>query len=136
MAGVFGSPMILYQQIDFECSLETGRASGELKDSKNMIFVANILLQETNDKKRKNEMQVKFRVFKPTRRYWNDLFQDAAKFATSIGPQHLINISHSCDDIREGVVTVWYWSEGESEEIRARESLADLAEQIDIQTTG
>jgi hypothetical protein len=40
---------------------------------------------------------------------WQDLFQQAADFGTTVGPDRLITISHSEDD-NEGVVTVWYWS--------------------------
>jgi hypothetical protein len=39
---------------------------------------------------------------------WNQLFQEAADFATSIGRDRLIGISHS-EDHNDGVVTVWYW---------------------------
>lgn len=39
---------------------------------------------------------------------WDDLFQKAATFATEVGAQRLISISHSSDN-HDGVVTVWYW---------------------------
>ena len=41
---------------------------------------------------------------------WDELFEEAAEFATSIGPERLVSISHSADRT-EGVVTVWYWGE-------------------------
>ncbi len=52
-------------------------------------------------------MKVNFTVFRGTLKSWNDLFQQAADFATEIGKENLISISHS--DSGEGVVTVWYW---------------------------
>lgn len=51
---------------------------------------------------------VSFRVFTSAMRSWEELFADAATFASSVGRDRLINISHSEDD-NEGVVTVWYW---------------------------
>jgi hypothetical protein len=53
-------------------------------------------------------MEVRFEVFRGVWASWNDLFQQAAEFATQIGRERLISISHSCDN-NEGVVTVWYW---------------------------
>jgi hypothetical protein len=55
-------------------------------------------------------MKVKFEVFRSPYSSWQTLFQKAADFATSIGKENLIGISHSSDQI-DGVVTVWYWSE-------------------------
>ena len=55
-------------------------------------------------------MQVRFKYFNSSISTWDALFGEAAEFASAIGPERLINISHSCDS-REGVVTVWYWSE-------------------------
>jgi hypothetical protein len=53
---------------------------------------------------------VKYRDFRGTMATWDELFEEAAGFATSIGPERLVNISHSADRT-EGVVTVWYWDE-------------------------
>lgn len=53
-------------------------------------------------------MEVGFEVFRGSLVTWDDLFQQAAEFATQIGKDKLIGISHSCDK-NEGVVTVWYW---------------------------
>jgi hypothetical protein len=41
---------------------------------------------------------------------WDELFEEAAEFATQIGRVRLIGISHSADE-SEGVVVVWYWDE-------------------------
>jgi len=40
------------------------------------------------------------------------LFTKAAEFAASIGPDRVINISHSAH-LTEGVVTVWYRAEAD-----------------------
>ena len=55
-------------------------------------------------------MRVEFRIFRGTFNSWEDLFTEAAEFATSLGRERLINISHS-EDKNEGVVTVWYWAD-------------------------
>jgi hypothetical protein len=54
------------------------------------------------------QMSVNFRIFRSALIAWDALFQQAADFASELGPDRLINISHSEDD-RHGVVTVWYW---------------------------
>ena len=51
---------------------------------------------------------VTFRHFSSAYKTWEEMFSKAADFATSVGRDRLINISHSEDD-NEGVVTVWYW---------------------------
>lgn len=50
-------------------------------------------------------MQVAYEVFRGTWSSWEQLFAEAAEFATQVKPEHLINISHS-EDHNEGVVTV------------------------------
>ena len=52
-------------------------------------------------------MRVDYRVFRGTFKSWDQLFRDAADFASSVG-ENLISISHSAYN-SEGVVTVWYW---------------------------
>ena len=54
------------------------------------------------------DIQVQFRAFRGLLKSWQSLFQEAADFATELGPERLISISHS-EDANEGVVTVWYW---------------------------
>ena len=53
-------------------------------------------------------MKVEFKTFRGMLISWEDLFQQACEFATQIGKEKLINISHS-DNHSKGVVTVWYW---------------------------
>lgn len=55
-------------------------------------------------------MTVEFETFRGTWATWETLFQNAARFASSLGPERLISISHS-EDENDGVVTVWYWSD-------------------------
>ena len=52
--------------------------------------------------------KVKFKIFRGTFASWSALFSEAAHFASRIGEEDLINISHSCSH-SDGVVTVWYW---------------------------
>jgi hypothetical protein len=55
-------------------------------------------------------MKVQTRVFRSSFSSWATLFEDAAAFATELGRDRLITISHSADH-SEGVVVVWYWGE-------------------------
>lgn len=55
-------------------------------------------------------MRVNFRHFESMTKSWQALFREAADFATVLGPERLISISHS-EDQNAGVVTVWYWAE-------------------------
>lgn len=51
---------------------------------------------------------VKFRVFRGIFKTWQKFFEEAAEFASTLDPEDLIGISHSCDK-HDAVVTVWYW---------------------------
>jgi hypothetical protein len=53
---------------------------------------------------------VRYRLFRGTLSTWDDLFAEAAEFATALGAERLISISHS-EDKDDGVVTVWYWED-------------------------
>lgn len=53
-------------------------------------------------------MRVQFRIFRSGFGSWSSLFEQAAEFATALGPERVISISHSADKC-DGVVTVWYW---------------------------
>lgn len=56
---------------------------------------------------------VKFEIFRSPLSSWEKLFEAASLFATRIGKESVINISHSWG-MTEGIVTVWYWAERES----------------------
>ena len=53
---------------------------------------------------------VRFEIFRGTLRTWPELFEQASAFATTLGPERLISISHS-EDQQDGVIAVWYWEE-------------------------
>ena len=55
-------------------------------------------------------MTVRFKMFRGTMATWDQLFAEAAAFATTLGRERLISISHS-EDQQDGVVAVWYWAE-------------------------
>jgi hypothetical protein len=40
---------------------------------------------------------------------WERAFADAAEFATKVGRDNVVNVSHSADG-SVGVIAVWYWS--------------------------
>jgi hypothetical protein len=50
----------------------------------------------------------RFKVFRSSLTTWEALFAEAAEFATWLGPERLITVSHSADN-GEAVVAVWYW---------------------------
>lgn len=60
-------------------------------------------------------MQVRYRLFESSIQSWGALFDEAAEFASSIGPRRLIGISQSAGNEafkgNNGVVTVWYWDD-------------------------
>ena len=53
-------------------------------------------------------VRIAWRIFRGSFPTWDQLFDEAAAFATEIGRERLISISHS-EDHNDGVVTVWYW---------------------------
>jgi hypothetical protein len=58
-----------------------------------------------------NARTVRFEVFRGVMASWEDLFEEAAEFATRLGPDRLITISHS-EDENDGVVAVWFGDDG------------------------
>ena len=56
------------------------------------------------------KMKVQYKIFRGILSTWDNLFTEASEFASILGPDKVINISHSGDG-GDGVVTVWYWSE-------------------------
>jgi len=54
---------------------------------------------------------MQFNMFKSRIKSWDDLFQEAADFARTIGPGRVVSVSHSCD-AGVSVVAVWYWEKG------------------------
>ncbi len=50
----------------------------------------------------------RFKMFRSALTTWESLFAEAAEFASQMGPERLITVSHSSDN-GEGVVAVWYW---------------------------
>jgi len=60
--------------------------------------------QETNSR----PMQMRFKLFRGVIKSWVKMCEEAAEFATLLGPARVVTISHSSDHA-EGVITVWYW---------------------------
>jgi hypothetical protein len=65
-------------------------------------------------------MRVAYKHFESSMESWESMFTDAADFASEIGPDQLIGISHSHGGGSDGwgqggsgVVTVWYWEQME-----------------------
>jgi len=49
--------------------------------------------------------QLKFKKFRYVFRSHHEALQEAAEYATAIGRENVVSISHS-----ESIVTVWYWT--------------------------
>lgn len=64
----------------------------------------------TDPREGKPAWRMSYQVFRGTFATWDELFAQAAEFATNIGPERVISISHSEDD-SDGVVAVWYWTD-------------------------
>jgi len=60
-------------------------------------------------------MYAHYRMFKSSVKTWQTLLNEASDFASTIGEQRLINISHSCDQMT-ALVVVWYWDKGPPKE--------------------
>jgi hypothetical protein len=58
------------------------------------------------------KLRMAYKYYRGTLASWDELFSQAAAFASDVGPEHLLGISHSCDEC-DGVVTVWYWTSAE-----------------------
>ena len=56
------------------------------------------------------KLTVKYELFRGTFTTWNTLLTKAAAFGSKLGPDRLINITHS-DNGSTAVVTVWYWAD-------------------------
>ncbi len=63
---------------------------------------------------RAQQWRLAYRKFRGTLATWDQLFTEAAQFATSQGPERVLSISHSSDH-SDGVVTVWYWTTSAAE---------------------
>jgi hypothetical protein len=56
-------------------------------------------------------MRVRYKLFKSATKSWETLCDEAAAFASTIGRDHLINVSVSQADMGgQGVIFVWYWA--------------------------
>ncbi len=53
-------------------------------------------------------MKVSYQMFRSSFKSWDELFLEAAEFASTIEEMRLINITQCCDN-NNSVVTVWYW---------------------------
>jgi hypothetical protein len=74
---------------------------------------------DPNESPDSRNWKIAFKIFKSATASWEALFQQAADFASGLGPQELVSICHS-EDSNEGVVTVWYWKWTGSDEITTR----------------
>jgi hypothetical protein len=54
-------------------------------------------------------MTVQSKIFRSTFSSWESMCEEAGQFATSVGRELLISISHSHEH-GQGVIIVWYWA--------------------------
>ena len=64
-------------------------------------------------------MKALFKIFRGTFTSWDDLFDQAAAFGTTVGHRRVLSVGHS-EANRKGVVTLWY---GEDD---CRQALQDV----------
>ncbi|MFN4258229.1 MAG: hypothetical protein ACK4RK_02970 [Gemmataceae bacterium] len=69
-------------------------------------------------------MRVLFRSFDSKMASREKLFKAASEFASKLGQENLINITHS-EDRDNIVITIWYW--GEQDEVDERQTRRKLA---------
>jgi len=67
-------------------------------------------MEATVTPERKPARRMSYKMFCGILSTWETLFSEAAEFATELGPERVVSISHSEDD-DDGVVTVWYWTD-------------------------
>jgi hypothetical protein len=60
----------------------------------------------------KKAWRLSYKYFRGTLATWDELFSQAAQFATEVGSEYVVGISHSADR-GDGVVTVWYWTQAD-----------------------
>jgi hypothetical protein len=65
--------------------------------------------------------RVAYRKFRGTFATWDDLFTEATAFASEVGPERVVNISHSADS-GDGVVVVWYLTTDDNSNERNRKT--------------
>lgn len=53
-------------------------------------------------------MYTHYRMFKSSIKSWQTILNEVSSFASTLGPERLINITQSCDQ-NSAVVVVWYW---------------------------
>lgn len=64
-------------------------------------------------------MESRFVLFRSNFSPWESIMEAAAAFASTLSPEQLISISHSCDKI-DSVVAVWYWANIKSPQPESR----------------
>ena len=75
-------------------------------------------------------MGATYRIFRSSMATWDTLFEEASEFATGIGRDRLISISHS-EDHSDGVVVVWYWRETLPLRPRDAAALSEIEREIE-----
>lgn len=64
-------------------------------------------------------MEARFVLFRSSYSPWETIMAAAAEFASTLSPEQLISISHSCDK-SDSVVAVWYWAKTNSPQPESR----------------
>jgi len=68
--------------------------SGHDQARDNVRYAAVAILTKKRFQMPETDRHVNFEIFKSSFKSWEALFEEAATFADSVGPQHLIGISH------------------------------------------
>jgi hypothetical protein len=70
-------------------------------------------------------VEARYEIFESSFSSWPALFDQAAAFASALGPNRLIDIAHSESRNGNGVVVVWYWDVEQDEDWRGRAMAAE-----------
>lgn len=63
--------------------------------------------------------ELAYRIFTSSWSSWSELFGQAAAFGTSLGPERVVDVSHSSDQ-NEGTIAVWYRADAPAHRQRAQ----------------
>jgi hypothetical protein len=70
-------------------------------------------------------VEARYKVFQSSFSSWQVLFDQAAAFASALGPDRLIDIAHSESHTGNGVVVIWYWDIEQGEDWQGKAVAAE-----------
>ncbi len=96
------------EPVTFTDAVEAGAEAADAEHGEEVADSEYFTSPTENGQEAGDVSRVEFKVFSDMWASWDELFSEAAAFATEIGPLNLIGISHASTN--EKIVTVWYWA--------------------------